>query len=743
MTESTEVIEHASRRSTLADDAGLASAPGSWWRGWPLLETSAVFVTGVLLMNFIYIDARDWSGEQLGAPGYDSFYHIKMAAMLPEIGLVDEFPWLRFVYFTPDDHRFISHHVGFHVLLVPFVHLSQYMTGGYMAGGRWAISAFFGASLALVNLLLMSQRVPWRWMWLTVFLMLPADFFLRHSYVRAISPALMFLLLILLLLFQRRYVLAGVAVCLSNLLYLGAVIYSPVLVIAFVVASLLGSRGERSIEWKAALATLTGWFAGVLSYPYRDGMLDFLKLQVFGSGLSPDISVGREWQSYDNVWHFAARACGPLLIVWATALTLRLRMGPRLTNKDTTLLLLNFIFLALTLKAQRFIEYWPVFCLLSAAFLVGPVLRRAATWFEDLRRRRGEPQASWRRAGIAILFAAGAVWLACRRGADFRNMPMMTEWPVWTALALAFLLGPLCVIWLTRDEGARGGNIAWRRAAAVPLCGGVFVGLAYALFGYGVEVVIDERTPSGLGIGYIGLIVAAGLYVVVVALTARFGRGTAVGNGYITRVTQSVGTILATTGVLALMVTASGNRLVHAQRQVYCRYDMPAIHEVMDHLVRVSEPGDVVFTDDWDVFPVYFYYNSYNNYIVGLDPKFTQSREPELWARYVKVSRGEVPSKTSAMVRDESGTYVNKEIDARLEDIREHFGAKYVLVDRDHRDLARQLAGDSSFAELIYPSTSYKQSKDEPYLLFRVLDESEARPAVQRSGRTRRRGRRS
>jgi hypothetical protein len=38
------------------------------------------------------------------------------------------------------------------------------------------------------------------------------------------------------------------------------------------------------------------------------------------------------------------------------------------------LLLINFAFLLLTFKARRFIEYWPPFCVLSAAYLSAPVL---------------------------------------------------------------------------------------------------------------------------------------------------------------------------------------------------------------------------------------------------------------------------------------------------------------------------------------------------------------------------------
>ena len=88
-----------------------------------------------------------------------------------------------------------------------------------------------------------------------------------------------------------------------------------------------------------------------------------------------DIPVGREWKPYVGMWWFV-RMCGPLLAVWTAAVIARLRWGPPLRSRELTLLLLHFAFLVLTLKARRFIEYWPVFALLSAASLAHPVMER-------------------------------------------------------------------------------------------------------------------------------------------------------------------------------------------------------------------------------------------------------------------------------------------------------------------------------------------------------------------------------
>src|SRR5574341_220729 len=105
------------------------------------LESVVVFVLGAALMAWVY---GGWSRRDDAVPGNDSFYHIKMASMMPQAATLREFPWLRFCYFTDRGDSFVSHHYGFHLLLAPFVQLSHRLTGSYLPGGRWAVCVFFG-----------------------------------------------------------------------------------------------------------------------------------------------------------------------------------------------------------------------------------------------------------------------------------------------------------------------------------------------------------------------------------------------------------------------------------------------------------------------------------------------------------------------------------------------------------------------------------------------------------------------
>jgi hypothetical protein len=388
-----------------------------------------------------------------------------------------------------------------------------------------------------------------------------------------------------------------------------------------------------------------------VTHPYRGGIYDFLRLQVFGSGLTPDIAVGQEWNPYENLWWFASMS-GVLLAVWASALTVRLRSGPTLNAQELALLLLNILFLVLTAKARRFIEYWPPFALLNAAYLASPCLKK---W-------------GGRTAGLLD--------------------PLSTRRGLWLSLS----------------------------ALLLAVTGVVLIGL----FGFGPQL----RSALGQPLAH-SSVVAVGLSFLALAV---FGRR--VPNEILLMPTWARTLTTARTFLVALVflagATALGARQWSAIRGgTRCQYDLGAVREMMAFLEASSNPGDVIFTDDWDIFPVFFYFNTHNHYIVGLDPKFTHHRRSDLWERYVKVSRGQVPSDVAVTQTGPDGKPTTTWIHARLEDIRDHFGARFVVTDRDHEPLASKLAAARHFTELVYPSGTFAETRAAPFRVFRVREPGE------------------
>ena len=79
-----------------------------------------------------------------------------------------------------------------------------------------------------------------------------------------------------------------------------------------------------------------------------------------------------------------------------------------------------------------------------------------------------------------------------------------------------------------------------------------------------------------------------------------------------------------------------------------------------------TTPGTTVFHTGWDVFPMLYYFNSENNYIVGLDPDYLRKRDSDFydtWWDYTYDSNHDSPRK-----------------------IVEVFGAKYAITNNDRDD---------------------------------------------------------
>jgi hypothetical protein len=177
-------------------------------------------------------------------------------------------------------------------------------------------------------------------------------------------------------------------------------------------------------------------------------------------------------------------------------------------------------------------------------------------------------------------------------------------------------------------------------------------------------------------------------------------------------------------GYVLLLAVTVGPLHVMLQQSVRCKYDLATIKSAMDFLASNSQAESVVFTDDWDIFPVFFYYNHHNHYIVGLDPKFSHESDPVLWERYVRLSRGRFPARTTVETVDASGKPVRQAIHVTLDDIVNEFGCRYVITDRQHSRLAVLLERVPERAPRIWPvDETFDWHSPPPYKIFLMLDE--------------------
>ncbi len=83
-------------------------------------------------------------------------------------------------------------------------------------------------------------------------------------------------------------------------------------------------------------------------------------------------------------------------------------------------------------------------------------------------------------------------------------------------------------------------------------------------------------------------------------------------------------------------------------------------------LAKNTPAGSTVFHTDWDDFPMLFFYNTHNTYIIGLDPDFMRLKDEKLFRRYEDITLGRVREMEEEILND--------------------FGCEYVFTDNDHGD---------------------------------------------------------
>lgn len=81
-------------------------------------------------------------------------------------------------------------------------------------------------------------------------------------------------------------------------------------------------------------------------------------------------------------------------------------------------------------------------------------------------------------------------------------------------------------------------------------------------------------------------------------------------------------------------------------------------------LAAHTPEGATIFHTDWDDFPMLFYFNTHNTYLVGLDPDFMRLKNPQLFHSWEAIARGKVNAPEDTILKE--------------------FGCEYVFTDNLH-----------------------------------------------------------
>jgi hypothetical protein len=305
----------------------------------------------------------------------------------------------------------------------------------------------------------------------------------------------------------------------------------------------------------------------------------------------------------------------------------------------------------------------------------------------------------------------------------------VAEWPTWLLVLAAACATPLGR-WATTTDGPRPRWAAVGRAITVPVAtAAAIVGIVAATLALGSRG-LDLPEPL-IDVPRWAWVVVLALYAAPIGISLARPRPPGQQDepsrpsGSPSPARTRIGTLVAIAAIavgyaMLLILTVAGG-LTDLQKSVRCKFDLPAIARAMDYLAEHSPPGSVVFTDDWDVFPVCFYYNRHNHYLTGLDPKFTHELDPVLWERYVRLTRGEFPKTVTVSRSDNTGSTVRTPVSVTLHDFVDFFAADYVLVDRDHTPLAERLDAAPEFARRVWPIPGSIDDKPHPpYKVYRL-----------------------
>lgn len=323
------------------------------------------FVIGALAIGIIFWQLQ-FSTSAICCGDFDGYYHIKWTrelwASMKSGSFPPQFPWLPLTTLNPKDY--VDHHLLFHILQIPFAAFSDPRLGAKIG------SAIFGG-LAVLSCywLLLRYRVRYPLVWLIALLACSAPFLFRMNMAKAPPLAIVYLIVAIHLLFQRKY---------WPLLPLGLIFtwtydLFVLLVMATVFWVITIAITELRFEWRPLVYVLVGCTAGLVFNPYfphnLQQLIEHMKIKLVSDF---DTKVGSEWYPYDS-WEFlgnSAVACIAMLVGYIAFEPSERKRA----HYPIFFLLLSTALMIMTARWKRIAEYWPPFAVLFAGFSLQPWL---------------------------------------------------------------------------------------------------------------------------------------------------------------------------------------------------------------------------------------------------------------------------------------------------------------------------------------------------------------------------------
>ena len=362
-----EKSEDAAAEVTATDD--VREERRSFFRSEAMMR-ALYLVTGALAIGLIFRQIQ-FSTDSVCCGDFDGYYHIRWSRLLWEGIRQGHFPpvftWLPLTTLNPQNY--VDHHLLFHLLQMPFTWFGDLNLGAKVAATLFASLAVFACYWLIVH-----YRIRYALCWLVALLACSAPFLYRLNMAKAPPLAIIFMVIGIYLLFEGKYL------WLAPVMFLFVWSYSlfPTLIIATVIWTAVTGWSERRFEWRPLLWITIGTAAGLILNPY------FPKnIMLFGEHLSMKLapmlkgqkgfstSVGSEWYPYES-WYFLW-SCVIAFISMVTGYIAFDWSDKKRAARPLFFLVFATILMIFNFNWRRFVEYWPPFAVLFAAFSLQPI----------------------------------------------------------------------------------------------------------------------------------------------------------------------------------------------------------------------------------------------------------------------------------------------------------------------------------------------------------------------------------
>ncbi len=371
-----------------------------YFRGWqsffanPIVRTWGVGIA-LGIVYIAYLTIVQFSTEHI--TGVDGHYHIRFASLMLTEGLKPNFPWLPLTILNA--REFYDHHFLYHVALIPFSLLDLVL------GAK--LSAIIFATLAFLAIwwLLRSQNTPYSAIWALGLLAISEAFIYRMSLVRAQSLSLAVMAIGLNWMLEKKY---------ARLLPLGFIyvwLYNafPILLLFAAIYTLSVWVLESRLELRPLVYSALGISLGLLINPYFPTDLIFIFRHLLPKLTEPTaVDVGSEWYPY-RTSQLLENSPLSLISILVGVVGLGLR-GRRMDLRTLVAFLLAAMFALMLFQSRRFIEYFPPFALIFAAFSLSPLLNHKINDQQSLENNQEGPTSSsmltnpsWRKPLMVLL----------------------------------------------------------------------------------------------------------------------------------------------------------------------------------------------------------------------------------------------------------------------------------------------------------------------------------------------------